>query len=379
MSHRVEVDGQKFTDFMTLTLERSKDDMTCSGTLVVSWPGAEMFNATQPPMQKMTDGAKIVIYLDDKKAATGRIDKRTGNGSPEAYTLSFTFRGLAAALVDSSADHPSGQENKKSPGDIAKKLMDGYEPKLIDKSGESRPSKRFVIREGETVERAIRTATREYGLLAYENEDGDVVLDKRDGDEGKGKDLVLGRDFTEWSVSRDIAPRYSKIKAKGSAIATDEKYGKDAENLASAAVDNYVKYKREYHLLTDGDQDHESLKKRALTEARRRAATGVDVSLTMDGFSESPGVLWKVGKLHQVTIPVEGLEEQLQIKSVRFELGPNEEKCTVQLVPKEAFSSSDDSKGADGKSKSGAKSKKATSTGATGYELFTTDSIKASK
>lgn len=251
MSVRIEVDGKNYTNFLTLILERTKEDMTCSGSVTVSWPGAEMFNATQPPMQEMTDGAKVVIYLDDKKAATGRIDKRRGSGTESEYTLVLTFRGLAAALVDSSADHPSGQENKKSPGDITKKLMEGYEPKLIDKSEETRQSKRFVIREGETIERAIRTATREFGLIAYENEDGDVVLDKRDGDEGEGEDLVLGDHFTEWGVDRDIAPRYSKITAKGSSIATDDKYGQDAEEIAADAIDNYVRYKREFHLLTD--------------------------------------------------------------------------------------------------------------------------------
>jgi len=376
---RVEVDGQEYTEFTSFTLTRSKDDMTCSGSMVMSWQGAEVFNAGRLPAKEMTDGAKIEVYLDDQKAATGRIDKRQGVGTPTSYTLTLTFRGLAAALVDSSADHPSGQENKKSPGDVAKKLMEGYEPKLIDKSGESRAAPRFVLREGESIERAIRTATREYGLVAFENEDGDVVLDKRDGDEGKGPRLFLGDSFTEFNVSRDIAPRFSKIKAKGSAIASDKRYGKDAEELASTAIDEYVKYKREFHLLTDGDQDHESLKKRALTEARRRAAAAVDVTLTMDSFSDTDGKLWKVGRLHEVSIPIETLDEELQIKSVTFAIDENSLKTEISLCPKEAFSSSDSTKKSPGKSKSGAKSKAATGQGQTGYELFTTETIKASK
>lgn len=375
---KVEVDGEEYTEFTSFTLSRSKDDMTCNGSLVLSWYGAEIFNQGRAPAAKMTDGAKIVVFLDDQKAATGRIDKRQGAGTADSYTLTLTFRGLAASLVDSSADHPSGQENKKSPGDVTKKLMEGYEPKLIDKSGEKRTAPRFVIREGETIERAIRTATREYGLVAYENEDGDVVLDKRDGDEGKGPRLFLGDSFTEFNVSRDIAPRFSKIKAKGSAIATDKRYGKDAEELASTAIDEYVKYKRELHLLTDGDQDHDSLKKRALTEARRRAAAAVDVTLTMDSFSDTDGKLWKVGRLHEVSIPIETLDEELQIKSVTFSLSESSLKTEISLCPKEAFSSSESSKKSPGKSKSGAKSKKATSTGATGYELYTTDTIKSS-
>lgn len=375
---KVEVDGVEYDEFTSFTLTRDKDDMTCSGSMVMSWQGAETFNSTHPPAKEMTDGAKIVVYLDDQKAATGRIDKRQGRGTPTSYELTLTFRGLAAALVDSSADHPSGQENKKKPGDIAKKLMDGYEPKLIDKSGESRTVPRFVVREGESIERAIRTATREYGLVAYENEDGDVVLDKRDGDEGKGPRLFLGDSFTEFDVSRNIAPRFSKIKGKGSAIATDKKYGKDAEEIASTAIDQYVKYKREFHLLTDGDQDHESLKKRVLSEARRRAASSVDVTLKMDTFSDNDGKLWKVGRLHEVSIPIESLDEELMLKSVTFSLSGTELNSSITFCPKESFSSKEGG-GSNSKSKSGKKGKAATSTGATGYELFTTDSIKSGK
>ena len=373
---KVEVDGEEYTEFTSFTLSRDKDDMTCNGSMVLSWQGAEAFNQAKGPANKMTDGAKIVVYLDDQKAATGRIDKRQGAGTPTSYTLTLTFRGLAAALVDSSADHPSGQENKKSPGDITKTLMDGYEPKLIDKSGEKRTVPRFVVREGESIERAIRTATREYGLVASENEDGDVVLDKRNGDEGKGPRLFLGDSFTEFNVSRNIAPRFSKIKAKGSAIATDKTYGKDAEEITSTAIDKYVKYKREYHLLTDGDQDHETLKKRVLSEARRRAASAVDVTLKMDSFSDADGKLWKVGRLHEVSIPIETLDEELQVKSVTFSLANEELNAELSLCPKESFSS-EDSKGAGSKSASGKKAKSATSTGASGYELFTTDSIKS--
>lgn len=170
--------------------------MTASGNIVLSWPDAEQFNAQTPPAQEMVDGAKGTITLDGKLAATIRIDKRSSQGSESAFTLTLSFRGLAAAPVDSSADHPSGQENDKAPGDIARTLMDGYESELIDKSNEKRRLKRFVISEGETVQQAIRRATREFGLVAYENEDGNLVLDSRESDEGEGEQLALGRDFT---------------------------------------------------------------------------------------------------------------------------------------------------------------------------------------
>src|SRR5262245_16353494 len=131
----VVIGGTRYTNFTKLTFKRVKKEMTCSGTITLSWPGAEQFNATNPPAQSMTDGAKGEIFLDGQLAGTVRFDSRTSHGTPKSFILELSFRGLASAVVDSSADHPTGQENKKSPADICKKLMEGYEPKFQDKSG----------------------------------------------------------------------------------------------------------------------------------------------------------------------------------------------------------------------------------------------------
>jgi len=333
----VEIGGQRYDKFVALEVSRDKQDATCSGSMTLSWPGAEQFNASSPPAQELVDGAKGTVYLDGQLAGTFRVDSRTSHGSPTQFRLELSFRGLAAALVDSHSDHESGQENKKSPADICKKLMEGYEPKLIDKSGFSRQLERFILDEGESVERAMRRATREFGLIFTENEEGDVVLQKKGSDEGQGHALVLGRNFVDWSVKRDIAPRMSKIKTKGNAVPTDEKYGKDAEELAGESIDEYVKFKRLHRTLIDSDHDKETLKKRAVSEAKRRKAQGLNVTLTMSTWSDDGGRLWKVGRMHHVSIPVDQVNESLQISSVKFNLTDDERRATVTLVPKESF------------------------------------------
>lgn len=349
----VEVGGQRYDNFVALSVRRGKDEMSSSGTITLSWPGAEQFNAQSAPAQEMIDGAKGTVHLDGQKICTFRIDSRTSQGSPLAFTLQLSFRGLTAALVDSQADHPSGQENKKSAPDIVKKLIEGYEPKLIDKSKEKRTQERFIIQESETVERAIRRCAREFGLLARENEDGDLVLEKKGDDEGTGQPLVLGRNFFEWSVKRDISPRHSKIKVKGASIPTDDKYGKPAEEIVGEAIDDYVKYKRELHIFADSDQDKETLKKRAKQEANRRKAQGLNVSLTMSTWSDDSGQLWKVGKMHPVSIPVDQVDDTLQISAVTFDLTTTTRQATLTLVDKESYGDDEGSGSDSGKAKSG--------------------------
>jgi prophage tail gpP-like protein len=116
-------------------------------------------------------GAKGEIYLDGQKAATVRVDSRTSHGSPTSFRLELSFRGLSSAVVNSFADHPWTREQKE-PSDICKTLMGGYEPQFKDESGDDRELERFIIAEGETVERATQRATCEFGFLLQENEDG---------------------------------------------------------------------------------------------------------------------------------------------------------------------------------------------------------------
>jgi len=344
----VEVGGQQFQNFTKLHAERSKDNLTCSGTITLSWPGAEMIGAQSAPVQELVDGAKGTLYLGGQKAATFRIDSRSSKGSATSYDLTLNYRGLTAALVDSQADHPSGQENKKKAPDIVKKLMEGYEPQLQDKSGgDSKEQERFVIQEGESVERAIRRCGREFGLLATENEDGDLVLHKKGADEGSGQPLVLGQNFTDWTTKRDISPRHSKVKVKGASVPTDDKYGKQAEELVGEAEDSYVQFKRELHLFVDSDQDKETLKKRAKQEMNRRKAQGLTVSLTMSTWSDDGGQLWKVGRKHQVVIPVDNVNDELQISSVEFDLDKDTREASLEFVDKESYSDSDSSSGTD--------------------------------
>ena len=337
----VEVGGQQFRNFTKLHAERDKENMTCSGTIELSWPGAEMIGASSMPVQEMVDGAKGTLLLDGQLAATFRIDKRTSKGSPTSYALTLNYRGLTAALVDSQADHPSGQENRKKAPDIIKKLIEGYEPQLKDKSGgDSKQQTRFIIQEGETVERAIRRCGREFGLLATEDEEGNLVLQKRGADEGTGQPLTVGRNFTEWTTSRDISPRHSEVKVRGSLIPTDEIYGKAAEeDPHGEAKDSYVQYKRRLTIFADSDQDKETLKKRAVQEMNRRKAQGLTVSLTMSTWSDDGGQLWKVGKIHHISIPVDNVDDDLQIKSVAFDLDTDTRESSLEFVDKEAFGS----------------------------------------
>src|SRR5262249_28525115 len=130
--------------------------------------------------------------------------------------------------------------------------------------------------------------------------------------------------------------------------------GKDAEELGGESEDSYVQFKKEFHLLIDSDQDKETLKKRATNEANRRKGEGLSVTLRMSTGSDDGGELWKGGRKHQVVIPVDQVNDELQIQSVEFALDADTRETTVTLVSPETYTDDTQSSGKDGgKSASG--------------------------
>src|SRR5215831_14944832 len=110
----VVIGGTRYDRFLSLNLKRSAREGTCSGTVVLSWPGAEAFEATQQAVPAFAAGAEGTILLDGQLAGEVIFDTRISKGTPKHYELTLQFRGPCSSLVDSSPDHESGQENRKN-------------------------------------------------------------------------------------------------------------------------------------------------------------------------------------------------------------------------------------------------------------------------
>jgi len=333
------ISGQRFKNFLSLNLKRSKEEGTCSGTIVLSWPGTEQFAAAGPVASAFGAGTDATIMLDGQLAAKVVIDTRISKGTPKSYELTLQFRGPAAGLVDGSPNHETGQENKKTPAQIIRSLMQGYNVQLEDRSGGGKTIERFIVAEGETIERAARRAAREHSLTLFENRWGNWVLDRQGQGQGGGGELRLGRHFTHWWVKQDIVPRFSEVAAAGNAVPTDEKYGKPAESLFDKGMRQLMGFDGMRHLrvLIDGDHDQDTMQQRQQYEADRRQGQGLNVTLRCSTHSNESGNLWDIGDKYHVVIPVDAVNETLEVTEVEFEITPNSRSATLVLVGEGTF------------------------------------------
>jgi|GEM_PF-2288191 len=331
----VVIDGQRYERFTALRLKRSREEATCSGTLVLSWPGLDGASTTSLLAPAFVDGADCQIILDGQLAATATLDVRSSKGSPKTYELTLHFRGQMSEHVDSSPRHETGQENRKSAVEIMKKLMEGGKGQLIDKTtGTPKQMERFIIAEGESIERACRRVAREFGMNFFENPEGNWVLTDMQTQSGAAQaDLRLGRQFTNWTTKRDIGPRFKTCGVAASGIPTDKNYGKVCEGLFAQDF-RQIPGAKELRGLVDGDHTKDSLGIRAALEGVRRSSQGLNVTLTMSTWSDDGNNLWAVDNTYHVVIPVDQIDEDMKLSEVEFELTADSRTASLTLISK---------------------------------------------
>jgi prophage tail gpP-like protein len=333
--------GIYYSEVLKLRVHRDVNNATGEGEVTLSWPASSVDPLGEGliPMPAFMDGVRGGIHLDGQLAMTFRFDSRISHGSPTQYELELHFRGLFADGVDGAPKHETGEELDKTPGQICQKLMEGYDAQFTDLSGETRKLSRFVLAQGETVERAMRRCTREFSLNFTENEQGVVELHKKDAAETTGGALILGDNkITHWSVKRDIGTRASEHNLFGITLPNEDKgiWGKNALLSAMASASGFGFQKiRSY--LVDSDQDADSAKERAEFEGTRSAAQGLNVTLRVSTWTDVDGLLWKPYARYPVTIPIDGVDETMMLSSVTFVLTPTERYATLVLTSQFSF------------------------------------------
>jgi len=338
------IGGARYDKFLSLTLKRSVEEGCCSGTVVLSWPGADVFNQSSQVAPAFNAGVEGEIHLDGQLAAKVIFDTRISKGTSKHYELTLQFRGQCSQMVDGGPRHESGQFNRSKSGQIIKQMMQGYKPQLMERGGGMKQIERFIIAEGETVERAARRAARDQdGMLLYENPEGNWVLENEFSG-GSGGSLEIGRDFTQWSVKADIVPRFSQYGMVGTGIPTDDKYGGGKQgteqiwNQASRMMGGGGGgMDRMLRVLVDGDHDKGSIEKRGKTEGNRRSGQALNVTLKTATWTDSGGALWDVEKKYHVKIPVDLVDDDCRLTEVEFELTPDSRSATLVLTSENAW------------------------------------------
>jgi prophage tail gpP-like protein len=289
----------------------------------------------QPVPSPIQAGAGARVEMDGEVVITGHVDRAVVAFDATTHSLTVEGRDAAGDLVDSSAVHPAGQWLRSDLATIAADIARPFGVPITAEAdlGEKFPS--FALQEGETVYEALERAARMRGLLLVSDGKGGLSF-TRAGTQAAGA-LVEGENILRARGEIDLKGRYSSYICRGQVQALDGFDAGTAYGLSAAAGDPGVARHRPLVVLAEDQGHQQSVKTRAEFECRRRAARGARLYVTVQGWRDSQGALWRPNTRSRVRSPMLGVDGEFLISEVRQTLDDRGTLTELTLGQPEAF------------------------------------------
>ncbi|SMF94356.1 Mu-like prophage tail protein gpP [Methylomagnum ishizawai] len=290
----------------------------------------------QPTPGPIQSGAAVQVLMDGEVVVTGHVDRTLVEFDAQRHTLTVQGRDAAGDLVDSSAvPAHGGQWLKTDLLTIARELAAPFKVPVAAGADLGEPFDSFTLQSGETVHEAIDRMARMRGLLPMSDGRGGLVL-ARAGTATAGA-LIEGQNIKAARAELDLTGRYSTYICRGQIQALDHLDADTAYGLQGTAGDPGVERHRPLVVLAE-DQGHQaSIDARAEWECRRRAARGARLYITVQGWRDSSGALWKPNTRSAIRSPTLGVDGTLLISEVRQTLDGEGTLTQLTLGQPEAF------------------------------------------
>lgn len=338
---RVFIDSRELIGYTSLSLQRSKDQMTGSLTISIfmGWipKGPLEFDAGK--------GQSITIYIGGHLAFNGVIDSRVGQGTrsgeydstrsltigADEYTVTFTARGKTKYLIDSSHQHPTGTMIRPTNRDVFEKLLEPWgidlvwEADVIDLD-------RIRFRDGGRVVDEIRRIAAQCSLYVYEDVQGRMNVSDKVGTV-TGEPIVLGRNILSFSTDQSEGSERSQITVKGQ-LTSPESWGESAviptiKTVKDSVVESFIPIVVQLF----GNATPELIDRRIQYEANKRTSKSKKVTVEMFHVQQTDGRPWDIGGLHLVSIPPDGVNDLMEITDLTYNVGINSLTTTITLSP----------------------------------------------
>lgn len=279
---------------------------------------------------------------------TGHVEKRSPRLQGEEKELLVAGRSKTGDLVDSSAEHETGEFRGKQAPEILNTLARAHGVK-IETDAEHRTREQVRIRPGETVFRFAERLARVDGVTLTDTPQGNLRL-TRGGTKrhaGEIRDGAAWPALVDASAVHDDSKRHSEIKVRAQA---PDGYAPDKLTIEESAVDDGMRRHRPRVIVPPEQMAKKDARDRAKWHRDRAAGEGTTAEITVKGWRDAAGALWTPGHLVTVTIADLGLAQDMQIKAVSLEQSDAESGGTqakLSLVDPRAFGGK---KGKGGKS-----------------------------
>lgn len=336
MSARLVVDGKSHEGWESIRITRGIERGAGDFSLTVSerWPGK-----TDAVTIKL--GQSCEVYDDSDILITGYVDSISGDCDATSKTLGFSGRSKSADAVDCSIVHKSGQWIGRTVTQIASEIAApvGLKVKALADVGDPFPD--FQIQQGETIFATIEKLCRMRGLLASDDERGNITLIRSGADRaatslyarsGDDKTNILRR-----SYDFNARDRFSDYIVKGQAVGTDDFSGSNVSAPTATTKDPAVKRYRPTIIIAEQAAVTGSMSDRGIWERATRAGRSIQANFTVQGWRQGDGSLWKPNQRVEVDDALSGITGEMLISEVTFNKSESGTVTELTCYPPEAF------------------------------------------
>lgn len=258
-------------------------------------------------------GTPVDIRFNGELVCRGYVDRyqpRLAEHSDAQIVVSG--RGKGQDLIDSSADHKTGQFKKKTPVEIMQELDRAGVGVVTNRQLEK--IENYRLTPGETVFRCGEKLCRKQQMTLAGQADGRILV--TNGLQGmhaggliEGVNIKIGEADHNWSG------RHSKVIVRGQRAIG---HGADAIEIEGVSQDGAIGRNRPLILLQDDDTTKQIAKKRADHRRDREAGSALKATITVQGFRDTGGAIWSPGHGVFVQSPFLDISQVMLIESATF-------------------------------------------------------------
>jgi len=322
MSISVRVNGSKYGSFTSANITRSLDRAVSDLSLTVAAWGASRF----PP------GSAVEVFVDEHKVLSGYFMRLKKSTNPKQTSTTLSILSKTTDLVDSSAE--PGSFVGLDPVVLARTLARKHSVDVVG-SGFV-PVPRVRVQPGETVFQTVERAVRgQYGLITDDEEGRLVLTHATTKEDGGSRRLAVGKNVISVDYDIDWTKRFKTYKVFGQ--------GKGVGNVDHAQVgieqDENASRERLLILVGAASQPGVTARNRATWERNQRIGQSIGVNVTVRGWLDPLGAIWKPNVMVSYTDPDIGwVEVPLLLVSTRFGLDNSGAIITsLELHPRKGY------------------------------------------
>lgn len=287
-------------------------------------------------LKGIREGDKVEVRIGDDLVATCYVDATPISYDESSISIDIEGRSKTSDLIDCSATNKPAQWKGATIAAIVKALSAEYSVDVVVDFDDKEVIKEFQFERGDSPFDAIDKLRKQRNLIICDDAEGRVVIAKIGQYKADDK-LELGKNIKRASCPKDFKDVFNEYIVIGQKSGDGKSNAKE-HNSETKETDTVFKRKRVLYIKQSGNADMRACTDRAKYERQSRFAKAHEVTLTVRGWRQTSGELWKPNMIVQYVDPVLGFEREMLIVECEYRVSTSGTETVMKIGLPDGYS-----------------------------------------